>query len=236
MVNSIGKRRVVTALQVQILEPYGSHGTRERATSVKLACLVLSLPGLRISPLNSIKSSNLRICEDHTRVGYGTRTSSYLSTMLAEISHVDIASDTDACVWSLFNDGIFSHGVTLRHIDDCLLPSLDPPTLWDKTLPRKVNMFMWRLRLDRLQHRLNISYRGGKALNAVATAGAAKLVTDATNVVKSCNTISFRDVTITKTKKGALSHICRAKFLVAFLMIPQHSFCIYTNKILISTK
>ncbi|GJX55613.1 ribonuclease H-like domain-containing protein [Tanacetum coccineum] len=93
-------------------------------------------------------------------VGCGTRTSSYLSTMLAEISHVDIASDTDACVWSLSNDGIFSHGVTLCHIDDCLLPSLDPPTLWDKTLPRKVNMFMWRLRLDRLQHRLNISYRG----------------------------------------------------------------------------
>ncbi|GJZ57680.1 hypothetical protein Tco_0613174 [Tanacetum coccineum] len=33
---------------------------------------------------------------------------------------------------------------------------------------------------------------GGKALNAVAIAGAAKPVTDATNVVKSCNTISFR--------------------------------------------
>ncbi|GKE11962.1 hypothetical protein Tco_1415513 [Tanacetum coccineum] len=90
----------------------------------------------------------------------GTRTSSYLSTMLAEISHVDIASDTDACVWSLSNDGIFSHGVTLLHIDDCLLPSQDPPTLWDKTLPLKVNMFMWRLRLDKLQHRLNISYHG----------------------------------------------------------------------------
>nr|GEU97409.1 RNA-directed DNA polymerase, eukaryota, reverse transcriptase zinc-binding domain protein [Tanacetum cinerariifolium] len=71
-----GKRRMVNALQVQLLELYGTHGTTEQATSVKLAFLVLSLPGLRISPLNSIKSSNLRICKDHTR---GTHVSEELA-------------------------------------------------------------------------------------------------------------------------------------------------------------
>ncbi|GJX71493.1 RNA-directed DNA polymerase, eukaryota, reverse transcriptase zinc-binding domain protein [Tanacetum coccineum] len=46
-----------------------------------------------------------------------------------------------------------------RVIDDKILPSLAISTSWDKTLPRKVNIFMWRLMLDRLPHRLNLSSR-----------------------------------------------------------------------------
>ncbi|GKB74933.1 RNA-directed DNA polymerase, eukaryota [Tanacetum coccineum] len=45
-------------------------------------------------------------------------------------------------------------------IDSMLLPSLVPPTSWYKVLPRKVNIFLWRLYLDRLSHRLNLSSRG----------------------------------------------------------------------------
>ncbi|GJX76731.1 hypothetical protein Tco_0323542 [Tanacetum coccineum] len=40
------------------------------------------------------------------------------------------------------------------------LPTLDHATTWDKSIPRKVNVFMWRLSLDRLPHRLNLSLRG----------------------------------------------------------------------------
>ncbi|GJU23616.1 RNA-directed DNA polymerase, eukaryota [Tanacetum coccineum] len=47
-----------------------------------------------------------------------------------------------------------------RRIDDHILPSLDTKTTWDKSLPRKVNIFMWRLKLDRFVHRLNLSSRG----------------------------------------------------------------------------
>nr|GEX65006.1 aspartic peptidase A1 family [Tanacetum cinerariifolium] len=47
-----------------------------------------------------------------------------------------------------------------RQIDDHILPSLDSKTTWDKTLSRKVNIFMWRLKLDWLPHRLNLSSRG----------------------------------------------------------------------------
>ncbi|GJS80587.1 RNA-directed DNA polymerase, eukaryota, reverse transcriptase zinc-binding domain protein [Tanacetum coccineum] len=88
------------------------------------------------------------------------RTLFHISTMLANIGLVDITSDVDAYVWSLGNDGIFSVGVTRRHIDDCLLSCLDSPSIWAKILPRKVNIFMWRLRLDMLPHRLNLSSRG----------------------------------------------------------------------------
>jgi hypothetical protein len=74
--------------------------------------------------------------------------------------HTVIDADEDACVWSLSNDGVFSVGDTRRHIDNLLLPSLDLKTIWDKVLPRKVNIFLWRLRLDRLPHRLNLSVKG----------------------------------------------------------------------------
>ncbi|GJW65938.1 hypothetical protein Tco_0117822 [Tanacetum coccineum] len=36
----------------------------------------------------------------------------------------------------------------------------DGITTWEKTFPRKVNIFMWRLNLDRLPHRFNLSSRG----------------------------------------------------------------------------
>ena len=41
-----------------------------------------------------------------------------------------------------------------------MLHSSLPCTRWFKVLPRKVNIFIWRLFLDRLPHRLNLSSRG----------------------------------------------------------------------------
>ncbi|GJT90952.1 RNA-directed DNA polymerase, eukaryota, reverse transcriptase zinc-binding domain protein [Tanacetum coccineum] len=90
----------------------------------------------------------------------GVRNTAYLNNLLLEISELDINEATDKCVWSLAHDGVFSVAALRRRIDDHILPSLDIKTTWDKTLPRKVNIFMWRLKLDRLPHRLNLSSRG----------------------------------------------------------------------------
>ncbi|GJU60453.1 copia protein [Tanacetum coccineum] len=57
-------------------------------------------------------------------------------------------------------EGIFSVGESRRIIDSKLLLSLVRSTSWDKTLLRKVNIFIWRLGLDRLPHRWNLSARG----------------------------------------------------------------------------
>ncbi|GKA07940.1 RNA-directed DNA polymerase, eukaryota [Tanacetum coccineum] len=52
-------------------------------------------------------------------------------------------------------------GLNARYrIDQNILPTLAHATTWDKSIPRKVNVFMWRLSLDRLPHRLNYSSRG----------------------------------------------------------------------------
>ncbi|GJX97044.1 hypothetical protein Tco_0352842 [Tanacetum coccineum] len=59
----------------------------------------------------------------------------------------------------LGGDDSFTVKETREHIDDSILPTLDVPTIWCKSIPRKVNIFLWRLRLDRLPMRLNLSKR-----------------------------------------------------------------------------
>ncbi|GKC88895.1 RNA-directed DNA polymerase, eukaryota [Tanacetum coccineum] len=90
----------------------------------------------------------------------GVQNFTHLNHMLAEISQIEVSEDMDKCTWSLAQDGMFSVGALRHLIDDHTLPSLDTKTTWDKSLPRKVNIFMWRLKLDTLPHQLNLSSRG----------------------------------------------------------------------------
>ena len=92
-------------------------------------------------------------------ITYG-RNSTLLATLLSEIHHVSMSSNIDTWIWSLSMDGSFTVRETRQYIDDIILPSLDTPTRWCKSLPIKVNIFMWRAMLDRLPHRLNLSRKG----------------------------------------------------------------------------
>nr|GEY66983.1 probable serine/threonine-protein kinase WNK9 [Tanacetum cinerariifolium] len=94
-----------------------------------------------------------------SRTDIGVSNMAYLHDMLYEISLVDTQVD-DSCLWSMAIDGLFSVETSCRIIDAKLLPSLVLSTSWDKILPRKVNIFIWRLSLDRFPHRLNLSSRG----------------------------------------------------------------------------
>ncbi|GKD20760.1 putative RNA-directed DNA polymerase, eukaryota, reverse transcriptase zinc-binding domain protein [Tanacetum coccineum] len=73
----------------------------------------------------------------------------------AEISEVE-----DSCVWSLGTDGTSSVKDARCIIESKILPSLAPLIVWDKNIPQKVNIFILRLILDRLPHKLNLSSRG----------------------------------------------------------------------------
>nr|GEV27386.1 reverse transcriptase domain-containing protein [Tanacetum cinerariifolium] len=48
----------------------------------------------------------------------------------------------------------------VRYIDDLLLPTVSSPTRWVKVVPIKINIFAWKIYLDKLPTRLNISLRG----------------------------------------------------------------------------
>ncbi|GJT83240.1 RNA-directed DNA polymerase, eukaryota, reverse transcriptase zinc-binding domain protein [Tanacetum coccineum] len=95
-----------------------------------------------------------------SREDISVRNKSYLRELLLEISLVDIIMEEDSCVWDMAIEDIFLVGDTRRLIDAKILPTLVPPTSWDKTLPRKVNILIWRLALDRLPRRLNLSAQG----------------------------------------------------------------------------
>ena len=88
------------------------------------------------------------------------RTETMLNSLLSEIQHLTLSSCPDSWKWSIGLDGLFSVGATRVFIDEQLLPSLNLATRWNTCLPRKVNIFIWRIRLDRLPHRLNLSKRG----------------------------------------------------------------------------
>ncbi|GKD56679.1 RNA-directed DNA polymerase, eukaryota [Tanacetum coccineum] len=85
----------------------------------------------------------------------------YLACLTSELEQVASFEGQDELRWSLGVgcDGTFTVKDTRHHIDDTNLPTLNTSTIWCKYIPRKVNIFLWRLRLDRLPLRLNLSKR-----------------------------------------------------------------------------
>ncbi|GJT82781.1 RNA-directed DNA polymerase, eukaryota, reverse transcriptase zinc-binding domain protein [Tanacetum coccineum] len=88
------------------------------------------------------------------------RGSDLLACLMDDLNHITILEGDDTFSRNIGSTGLFTVGATRNHIDDLMLPTMDIQTRWYKILPRKVNIFFWRLRLDRLPHRLNLSRRG----------------------------------------------------------------------------
>ncbi|GJW19403.1 RNA-directed DNA polymerase, eukaryota, reverse transcriptase zinc-binding domain protein [Tanacetum coccineum] len=90
----------------------------------------------------------------------GGRIGDMFTDLTAQIQQIELTSDEDSWQWLLGKNGVFTVGETRKHIDRSILPVLDTRTRWSKFLPRRINVFMWRLALDRLPHRFNLSRRG----------------------------------------------------------------------------
>ncbi|XP_071732701.1 uncharacterized protein [Rutidosis leptorrhynchoides] len=90
----------------------------------------------------------------------GATNEALLRYLCEKINQVAIGEGSDYYVWSLSNDVGYSVSRTRAHIDDYVLPSAHLSTMWCLQVPRKINIFVWRLALDRLPTRLNLSRRG----------------------------------------------------------------------------
>nr|GEZ26745.1 RNA-directed DNA polymerase, eukaryota [Tanacetum cinerariifolium] len=66
----------------------------------------------------------------------------------------------DRWVWSLEGSGDFTVSSVRKLIDDVLLPEVSTKTRWIKAVPIKVNVHAWKVKIDCLPTRLNISRRG----------------------------------------------------------------------------
>ncbi|GKD99592.1 RNA-directed DNA polymerase, eukaryota, partial [Tanacetum coccineum] len=97
---------------------------------------------------------------DWCRPVNGGRALADLNNLLMDIGSLNVEVDRDCVVSSLSTDGSYSVSFIQKHIDNCMIANSLPSTRWCKIIPQKVNIFMWRLLLDRLPHRLNLSSRG----------------------------------------------------------------------------
>ncbi|GJV47128.1 RNA-directed DNA polymerase, eukaryota, reverse transcriptase zinc-binding domain protein [Tanacetum coccineum] len=97
---------------------------------------------------------------DCRRLVNGGRALEDLNNLLMDIGSLNVEVDRDCVVSSLSTDGSYSVSFIRKHIDNCMIANSLPSTRWCKIIPQKVNIFMWRLLLDRLPHRLNLSSRG----------------------------------------------------------------------------
>nr|GEV00450.1 reverse transcriptase domain, reverse transcriptase zinc-binding domain protein [Tanacetum cinerariifolium] len=84
----------------------------------------------------------------------------YLISLNFDLEQILSFTGRDEVMWELGNDATFTVKETREHIDDNILQTLDAPTIWCKSIPRKVNIFLWRLHMDRIPTRLNLSKRG----------------------------------------------------------------------------
>ena len=66
----------------------------------------------------------------------------------------------DRWVWSLEGSGEFSVSSVRNLIDGFMLPEVSSKTRWIKEVPIKVNVHAWKVKIDCLPTRLNISRRG----------------------------------------------------------------------------
>nr|GEV47950.1 RNA-directed DNA polymerase, eukaryota [Tanacetum cinerariifolium] len=68
----------------------------------------------------------------------------------------------DRWVWLLKGLGDFSVASVRKLIDDKMLPEVSLKTCWSKAVPIKVNVLAWKVRIDGLPTRFNISRRENK--------------------------------------------------------------------------
>ncbi|GJU07871.1 RNA-directed DNA polymerase, eukaryota [Tanacetum coccineum] len=76
------------------------------------------------------------------------------------VDSVILSNSNDRWVWLLDPSGEYSVSSARTYIDDLLLPTVGSPTRWAKVVPIKINIFAWKVCLDKLPTRLNLSLRG----------------------------------------------------------------------------
>ncbi|GJZ83177.1 RNA-directed DNA polymerase, eukaryota, reverse transcriptase zinc-binding domain protein [Tanacetum coccineum] len=77
-----------------------------------------------------------------------------------QVHDVTLVPMSDRWLWSLESSGEFSVASIRKAIDDKRLPEVATKTRWIKYVPIKVNVHAWKVKIDSLSTRINISRRG----------------------------------------------------------------------------
>nr|GEV23945.1 RNA-directed DNA polymerase, eukaryota [Tanacetum cinerariifolium] len=82
-----------------------------------------------------------------------------LSFLLSRIDGLILTNIPDRWVWSLEATSVFFIKSVRQLIDDSILSKEEVATRWVKVMPIKINVFVWRVHLDKLPTRLNLSFK-----------------------------------------------------------------------------
>ncbi|GJT06691.1 RNA-directed DNA polymerase, eukaryota [Tanacetum coccineum] len=99
------------------------------------------------------------------KLGNGDKTAFWEDIWIGHIVLKDLypriyALETYSWKWSLENSGDFSVASVRKMLDDKMLPDVTTKTRWIKLVPIKVNVHAWKIKIDSLPTRFNISRRG----------------------------------------------------------------------------
>ncbi|GJQ89099.1 RNA-directed DNA polymerase, eukaryota, reverse transcriptase zinc-binding domain protein [Tanacetum coccineum] len=94
------------------------------------------------------------------RIPRGGTEEDQLLKLTSQIEGVMLSNSSDRWTWSLEGSGEFLVASVRKLIDDKLLPVLAAKTRWIKAVPLKINIHAWKVSLDCLPTRINISHRG----------------------------------------------------------------------------
>ncbi|GJU14305.1 RNA-directed DNA polymerase, eukaryota, reverse transcriptase zinc-binding domain protein [Tanacetum coccineum] len=83
-----------------------------------------------------------------------------LTDLTTYVEGVVLGVTPDRWYWTLDGSGEFSVASARKVIDDNRFPEVSTQTRWIKAVPIKVNIHAWKVRMDCLPTRLNISRRG----------------------------------------------------------------------------
>ncbi|GKF35527.1 hypothetical protein Tco_0112285, partial [Tanacetum coccineum] len=88
----------------------------------------------------------------------GVEQEQYIALM-DQVHDVSLVPIRDRRVWYLEGSGDFTVASVRKLIDDKMFPEVATKTRWVKSVPIKVNVLAWKVRLDSLPMRFNISRR-----------------------------------------------------------------------------
>ncbi|GKE45869.1 RNA-directed DNA polymerase, eukaryota [Tanacetum coccineum] len=83
-----------------------------------------------------------------------------MANLLSNLEGLTLPNIHDRWRWSLSGDGEFSVALARNLIDDRTLVVVGSKTRWIKYVPIKVNILTWRIKLNNLPSRLNLSRKG----------------------------------------------------------------------------
>nr|GEY25124.1 probable F-actin-capping protein subunit beta [Tanacetum cinerariifolium] len=108
----------------------------------------------------SAKLSDSSLIDSFRRPPRGGVEEEQLLGLIDNVDSVILSNFNDRWVWSLESSGEFSVKTARSHIDDFFFPSVGDPTRWIKIVSIMINIFAWKVRLDRLPTRI-MYYEGG---------------------------------------------------------------------------